>query len=232
MSYDGSKIHRLLQMLHQQYGDQNWWPGDSPFEVMAGAILTQNTSWKNVEKALANLKKHEVLDPRRIVNAPHDQLAGWLRPSGYFNIKSKRLKNYCRWYLDQGGFSHLEQINTAILRQQLLKLNGIGPETADSILLYAFHKPVFVIDRYTRRLFTRLGYIKGDESYEALRSVVEKELGEDVRLLNELHALIVAHGKARCNNLPHCEDCGLRGLCTLSGQYLRNRRPRTPCQLS
>lgn len=207
---------KVFRQLYQAYGPQNWWPGDSEFEVMTGAILTQNTSWTNVEKAILNLKTHDVLSPHSIVETPDEQLAEWLRPSGYFNIKANRLKNFCRWYLRQGGLIALNRLNTRELREALLQVNGIGMETADSILLYAFQRPVFVIDQYTRRLLQRLGCIRGDEPYDELRLMMETELGSDTQLFNEFHALIVTHAKAHCSKKPRCEGCMLLTFCTES----------------
>ena len=216
MKPDSKRLLKIYRSLHQAYGDQGWWPGDSAFEIMVGAILTQNTNWKNVEKALINLIDRKALDPQSIIDTPPDQLALWLRPSGYFNIKAKRLQNFCRWYLDQGEICTLQSIDSVILRNQLLEISGIGQETADSMLLYAFKRPVFVIDQYTRRLFQRLGIIVGDESYEELRLMVEQELQPDVALFNEFHALIVAHGKEHCRKKPLCNSCVLQAQCAES----------------
>ncbi len=206
-------MKKIYRRLLKSYGPQRWWPGDTPFEVMVGAVLTQNTAWTNVEKAIANLKANRCLDPAAIVAAPHHQLAEWLRPSGYFNIKATRLQNFCTWYMRAGGFDTLAKKPTKELRKALLSINGIGPETADDILLYAFDRPVFVIDAYTRRLFTRLGFIKGDEDYETLRELFEKRLGPDVAVYNEYHALIVAHAKYACRKKPLCRGCELEKVC-------------------
>jgi len=180
---------------------------------MVGAILTQNTAWSNVEKALANLVAHDRLDAGKIIAARHDRLANWLRPSGYFNVKARRLKNFCRWYLTAGGFSVLARMDTAELRLALLSVHGIGPETADDILLYAFERPVFVIDAYTRRLFSRLGLFTGTESYDAMRMAIESALGADVALFNEYHALTVRHAREVCRVRPRCNDCALLRRC-------------------
>ena len=150
----------VFNALLSAHGPQHWWPGDTPFEIMVGAVLTQNTAWTNVEKAIANLVKHDKLSAAGIVAARKDHLANWLRPSGYFNVKAERLKNFCRWYVEAGGFNALSKLDTDTLRDSLLSVNGVGPETADDILLYAFDRPVFVIDAYTRRLFSRLGLIQ------------------------------------------------------------------------
>ena len=203
----------VFNSLLTAYGPQHWWPGETPFEIMVGAILTQNTAWTNVEKAIANLVRRNKLSPETIIAARNDYLANWLRPSGYFNVKAERLKNFCRWYVAMGGFSVLSNMQTGELRDALLTVSGVGPETADDILLYAFERPVFVIDAYTRRLFSRLGFIVGDEAYEDLRLVCEDRLSVDAGLYNEFHALIVLHGKTICRVRPHCGDCMLRENC-------------------
>ncbi len=203
----------VFSALHRRYGPQDWWPAESPFEVMVGALLTQNTSWSNVEKAIAGLRARDRLDAGAIVRARHEQLARWLRSSGYFNVKARRLKNFCRWYLAAGGYTALQTLDTRTLRTALLSVNGIGPETADDILLYAFERPVFVIDAYTRRLYARLGLYVGDESYEVLRHATESTLGADVAMLNEFHALIVRHAKEHCRVRPLCPGCVLLERC-------------------
>ena len=207
----------VYRQLFAAYGPQHWWPAQTPFEVMVGAVLTQNTAWSNVERAIANLRARDRLDAHRIVAARRDHLAGWLRPSGYFNIKAARLKNFCRWYLDSGGFEALARLETGTLRAALLEVNGIGHETADDILLYAFDRPVFVIDAYTRRLFARLALCAGDEPYDALRQTIERRLGPDVGLYQEYHALIVRHAKDHCRVRPACEGCVLRAACPAAG---------------
>ena len=203
----------VFNALLSVHGAQHWWPGDTPFEIMVGAVLTQNTAWTNVEKAIANLVKHDKLSAAAIVAARKDHLANWLRPSGYFNVKAERLKNFCRWYVEAGGFNALSKLDTDTLRDSLLSVNGVGPETADDILLYAFDRPVFVIDAYTRRLFSRLGLIVGDEAYDDLRLACEDRLGADAGLYNEFHALIVLHAKMVCRVRPCCGDCMLRVNC-------------------
>jgi endonuclease-3 related protein len=206
-------VKAVYRLLYEAHGPQHWWPGDTPFEVMVGAILTQNTAWTNVEKAIANLLTHDRLDAGKIVAARKDHLANWLRPSGYFNVKAERLKNFCRWYLLQGGFMTLSRMDTMPLRAALLSVNGVGPETADDMLLYAFERPVFVIDAYTRRLFVRLGLFNGNEGYDTLRLAIESALGPDTALFNEYHALIVRHAKEVCRVRPHCGDCVLFDHC-------------------
>jgi len=206
-------LNAVYEALLHCYGPQYWWPGDSPFEIMVGAVLTQNTAWSNVEKAIANLVARDRLDPGRIIAARRDHLATWLRPSGYFNIKAERLKNFCRWYRQAGGFRVLSNRSTEALRRALLDVKGIGPETADDMLLYAFKRPVFVIDAYTRRLFARLGLFAGDEPYEVMRLAIENTLGRDVGKFNEYHALIVRHAKEICRKRPACAECVLNHDC-------------------
>jgi len=180
---------------------------------MLGAILTQNTAWTNVEKAIRNLVEHDFMDADKIVQSDEIQLAELLKPSGYFNLKAKRVKNYCHWYLRQGGVECLSTQDSKQLRNNLLTVNGVGPETADDIMLYAFERPVFVIDAYTRRIFSRLGMIDGSEAYEHIRQYFEQNLNEDVGLYNEYHALIVQHGKTICKKNPQCDQCCLKKKC-------------------
>ena len=208
-----SSLKSVYRLLFETHGPQHWWPGETPFEVMVGAILTQNTAWTNVEKAIANLLAHDRLDAGMIVAARKDHLANWLRPSGYFNVKAERLKNFCRWYLEAGGFRTLSRMDTAPLRVALLSVKGVGPETADDMLLYAFERPVFVIDAYTRRLFGRLGLFNGNEDYDTMRFAIESVLGPETALFNEYHALIVHHAKEVCRVRPRCGDCVLFDRC-------------------
>ena len=211
--HGGRRLMAVYRRLHAAHGPQHWWPGDTAFEIMVGAVLTQNTAWTNVEKAIANLKTANALSPEVIAAAPHRRLAAWLRPSGYFNIKAQRLRAFCQWLIRQGGAKRLARLPTERLRAELLQVHGVGPETADDILLYAFNRPVFVIDAYTRRLFQRLGLIQGDEGYESLRSLFEKSLATDTQLFNEYHALIVAHTKDVCRKRPLCGTCKLGPFC-------------------
>ena len=201
------QLEIVYQRLYRAYGPQHWWPGDTPFEVMIGAVLTQNTAWPNVEKAIANLKAADCFDAEKINKLSNTRLAELIRPSGYFNIKAKRLKNLCCWIIEQDGIETLSRLDTAVLRDSLLAINGVGPETADDILLYGFQRPVFVIDTYTRRLFSRFSLIKGDEHYETLRGWFEAALEPDVLLYNEYHALIVRHAKEKCTENSHCVHC-------------------------
>lgn len=204
---------KVYQKLLQQHGQLHWWPADSRFEVMVGAILTQNTAWSNVEKAIENLKFADMLSADAIVNVSNVHLAKLLKPSGYFNIKTRRLKNFCKWYLQNGGYSCLRYWSTTKLRKELLGVNGVGHETADDILLYAFKRPVFVIDAYTRRIFSRLGCITGEELYDELRVEFESQLHKSNKLYGEYHALVVQHGKDVCKTKPKCNDCSLSSMC-------------------
>ncbi len=197
----------VYQRLLEAYGIQTWWPADSTFEVMVGAVLTQNTSWINVEKAISNLKHSDSLSLEGILALSDEALAKLIKSSGYFNIKAKRLKNLCLWIAENGGESKLAELDTGILRSSLLQVNGVGPETADDILLYAFARPVFVIDTYTRRLFTSLRLIHGSEPYEDLRQNFEAELEPDISLFNQYHALIVRHAKEKCQLTADCRHC-------------------------
>ncbi|WP_018877581.1 endonuclease III domain-containing protein [Thioalkalivibrio sp. ALE28] len=208
------QIPRLLEALRAEYGDLQWWPADTAFEVMVGAVLTQNTSWTNVEKALDNLRAIDALSPAGLMALGQEELAERIRPSGYFNVKADRLRHLLRFLEVSGGVEGLAALETAELRSALLGVKGVGPETADDIALYAFDRPVFVVDAYTRRLFERLEVPQAQAPYDQLRGHVEAELGPDVAALNDLHALIVEHGKERCRPRPRCEGCPLRGHCS------------------
>lgn len=212
------RLQTLYRRLYRQHGPQHWWPADTPFEVMVGAVLTQNTAWSNVERAITNLRTARLLSAPAIVAASHARLAKLLRPSGYFNVKARRLHSYCRWYVAQGGYAALARLPTSQLRAALLAVHGIGPETADDILLYAFQRPVFVVDAYTRRLLSRLALIQGDESYESLRATLEGQLSRADRtaLFNEFHALIVMHAKHVCKPRPACIHCCVARHCPVA----------------
>ena len=203
------KLTGLYERLLDAYGPQRWWPAESAFEVIVGAMLTQNTSWKNVERAITSLKATGNLDLDRIAALPRDDLAGLIRSSGFFNVKAMRLKNLCGWLQSRGGLDALSEWDTGRLRQSLLSINGVGPETADDILLYAFDRPVFVIDNYTRRLLKKLGMTGGQEDYETLRQMFEACLARDHRLYNEYHALIVRHAKEKCTDDDRCRHCAV-----------------------
>ncbi len=207
-----SPLYRLFRHLLRHLGPQGWWPGDSAFEIALGAILTQNTAWRNVERALANLRQRGWLEPRALARAPLEALEEALRPSGYYRQKARRVQGFARWWVAQGGEEGLRRLPTATLRQHLLELKGIGPETADSILLYAFHRPVFVVDAYTRRILSRHGFSLPPD-YEGLRQYLEQQLPGSVPVYQEFHALLVAVGKRFCRRQnPACEACPVQSL--------------------
>lgn len=208
------KLLSIYKKLLTMYGRQQWWPADGPFEIMLGAILTQNTNWSNVEKALLLLKQQVPLTAEAILSLSSNDLEICLKPSGYFRIKTQRVQNYCRWYLAQGVYFGLDKLNTRDLRDQLLNVQGIGPETAGDILLYAFNRPVFVIDAYTRRLLQRLDLIQGQEKYEYCQQLFETQLPKSVDLYQQYHALIVIHAKQHCRKTkPICHACQFQQIC-------------------
>lgn len=204
----------FYEALFAAWGPQKWWPGETPFEVMVGAILTQNTNWSNVEKAIANLKAAGLLEAQALHYTPLERLAELIRPSGYFNVKARRLKNFLDFYFCAAGGSEarLRAMPTRELRKKLLEVNGLGPETADSILLYALDRPVFVVDAYTRRILRRHGLLRGDEDYEEIRALFETHLMKGRKLFNEFHALLVRAGKYHCKPSSRCEGCPLEGF--------------------
>jgi endonuclease-3 related protein len=216
----------IFDTLLAAYGPRFWWPADSPFEVCVGAILTQNTNWGNVEKAIANLKREGLLSPEGLRDIPTAQLAECIRPAGYFNVKSARLKDFIAWLFSEQrvGLADMFAGDWQELRVDLLQVRGIGPETCDSILLYAGHKPSFVVDAYTKRLFSRLGLISPKASYDEVRDLFMESLPADVELFNEYHALIVEHCKERCRTRPLCGECVLRFRC----EYYRKGSSVTP----
>lgn len=202
-----------FQRLQKFYGRQHWWPADDEFEVLVGALLTQNTAWRNVEKAIDEMKRQHLCDPVALAEAEVENLAQVIRSSGYYQQKARRLTSLARWYLEQGQLQALQKLNTSCLRKKLLELPGIGDETADAMLLYAFMRPSFVIDNYTRRLLTRLGEGEGVESYSILQRWFMKQLPEDLELYQQYHALIVEHCKLHCRKLPACSGCPLNPVC-------------------
>lgn len=208
-------LQELYRRLDGAYGDQQWWPGETPFEVAVGAILTQNTAWSNVEKAIANLKAAGLLEPKRLAEAPPARVAALIKPSGYYNVKARRLNAFLR-FLDQecgGRVEGLTAWEQGEARRRLLGVAGIGPETADSILLYAGGFATFVVDAYTHRVFFRHNLVDRDASYEELKSLCEDNLPADAKLFNQFHALLVRVGKERCRkSRPECEGCPLEGF--------------------
>jgi endonuclease-3 related protein len=211
---------QIFDLLRSSYGPQHWWPGDSPFEVIVGAVLTQNTAWHNVAQAIANLQREGLLEPEALLRAEPDTVKALLAPAGYYNIKYDRLMSLLR-FLDGYGMDleRLGSLPLETLRTELLEVKGVGPETADSILLYALQHPVFVVDAYTRRLFSRLGYEWMQKaSYSEIQEFFMEALPPDTALYNEFHALIVVHCKDTCKKKPLCEGCCLRSLCAAPGR--------------
>ncbi|MCB9475572.1 MAG: endonuclease III domain-containing protein [Deltaproteobacteria bacterium] len=201
--------------MSRHFGRLHWWPGETPFEVCVGAILTQNTAWTNVEKAIANLKAAGALDCNKIATMPESRLAELIRPSGYFNQKAARLRDFARFLLEgyEGRVEAMASRPIDDLREELLSLKGIGPETADSILLYALEMPSFVIDAYTKRIFSRKGAFDGKIDYHDAKAYFEKRVERDVDGYNEFHAQIVMLGKDYCRKSdPRCDTCPIRGL--------------------
>lgn len=209
----------VYRHLFQKLGPQGWWPGDSPFEIMVGAVLVQNTAWKNVERAIANLKAARVLAPRKLYALATEELAELIRPAGYFRVKARRLHNLVKFFVERyrGSIVAMQKVETSVLRDQLLAVNGIGPETADSILLYAVGKPVMVVDVYTHRVFARHGWVPHGTAYHPLQDHVAGQLPSDIELFNEFHALLVHVGHHYCSPIPRCENCPLREMLPAEG---------------
>ncbi len=204
-------IQPSYDALFAQWGKQHWWPGDTRIEMMLGAILTQNTAWSNVEKAMSNLRENKAITFRALEKASVEQISEWIRPAGYFNQKAGYIKGMVdtlRQRFD-GSLNQLFILDTPILRKELLSWKGIGAETADSILLYAAERPVFVVDAYTKRFLSRHGWCDEKASYDSVAKLFTDQLPEDVQLYNEYHALIVRLGKEHCNTKPKCEGCPL-----------------------
>jgi len=209
----------IYKRLLSHYDAQHWWPADTAFEVMVGALLTQNTNWRNVEKAIDQLKSADMLNAQKIIACDINHLESLIRPSGFFRQKAARLKNLCQFYIQHGGVEGLQQQELRPLRTMLLQLNGIGPETADSILLYALSMPIFVVDAYTRRIFSRLGLIAPTADYDSIQQYFHLRLERNSRLFNEYHALIVTHAKQHCRLQPDCQDCPLAYHCPASMEH-------------
>jgi len=227
-----NKVEEIYSTLLKNYKKQGWWPifnvkkgiseyglnaprNDSDiFEIIIGAILTQNVAWKNVETALKNLKGKKLLSPQNLHNTENSIIASCIRPSGYYNQKTKKIKNFLDWFSTINySFDKLKIIKTNILREILLNINGIGQETADSILLYGLNRKIFVIDAYTKRMFSRLNLISSHESYSSIQDFFHREFSGTLKRYNEYHALIVAHGKDICKKEPLCNACYFNSSC-------------------
>ena len=239
-------LHIYERLLHH-YGPQHWWPAQTRFEIIIGAILTQAVTWSNVEKAIANLKAAQVLDPTAFVALPVDELAYLIRPAGYYNVKARRIQAFVT-HLNEHYKCDLEALlskEVQALRNELISIYGIGRETADSIILYAAGQPVFVVDAYTRRLFSRLDLVStpsatlrtSDTDYANLQAIFQDNLPSQVSLLQEYHALIVQHGKSLCSKRPLCTDCPLSSMCgfaqSRTSQFLNTQaEPIKTCHYS
>jgi len=198
----GKQLEEVYSVLYDFYGPQDWWPADTRFEVIIGAVLTQNVAWKNVERAIANLKNAEALEPEKLLSLEKEKLAFLIKPAGFYNAKSETLLRITKVYLSE----HWEDLTTEKLRERLLKIKGIGKETADSILLYAFDRAIFVVDKYTIRFINRLG-VTTHKTYDSVQRIFHENLRPDVKLYKEYHALIVEHSKKYCKKRPDCAGC-------------------------
>ncbi|RUM88825.1 MAG: endonuclease III domain-containing protein [Thermodesulfatator sp.] len=215
-------LQEIFERLYRHFGPQKWWPAETPFEVCVGAILTQNTNWRNVERAIGNLKRHGLLSPEGLYRLSEGELAEFIRPAGYFRVKARRLKAFVQWLLEnyEGNLENLRGKDTEELRRELLEIPGIGPETADSILLYALERPVFVVDAYTRRILLRHGLVTEEADYHDIQEFFMKNLPLEVSLYNEYHALFVVCGKHYClSRRPYCESCPLKDLDETSEEF-------------
>ena len=206
-------IH-IYDKMYKQFGPLKWWPGNSPFEIMVGAILTQNTSWTNVEHAINNLKSEELLEPYKLFYLENSKLSELIRPSGFYNVKTRRLKNFIYFFINEyeADIEKMKEEDLWDLRGKLLSLEGIGKETADSILLYALNMPVFVIDAYTKRIFSRHNIVSSDIDYGEFQDIFMTNLPQDADFYNEYHAQIVYTGKNFCKKKPLCSGCPLEDL--------------------
>jgi endonuclease-3 related protein len=216
-----AELLSLYRALLDHFGPRNWWPADNPFEVVIGAILTQNTAWTNVELAITNLKEAQTLSPDTLSDIPLERLEELIKPSGFFRQKAKRLQDFSRHLVSkwQSDLSNFCSGSLDEARARLLSRPGVGPETADSILLYAAYRPSFVVDAYTRRIFERIGVLHGNETYGEIRQIFMQALPEDVALYNEYHALIVHLAKTSCRKKrPLCTDCPIRSHCRYAAQ--------------
>lgn len=211
LSVTGERLMDIYEALRNAFGHRNWWPGETPFEMCVGAVLTQNTAWKNVAKAIENLVAHDALNPFTLYHMPLDELADLIRPSGYYNIKAKRLWNLVALLVEKygGDLDALFALPIDALRAELLSVKGVGKETADSIVLYAARKPIFVVDAYTTRVLRRHGLVDDDADYDAVQELFHLHLPRDVALYNDFHAQFVAAGHHYCKKKPLCRQCPL-----------------------
>ncbi len=204
----------IYQQLFQYYGPQNWWPAEDAFEVIVGAVLTQNTAWHNVEMALESLRKQDLLSWPSLLDLSVDELETSIRSAGFYQRKAECIQSICRWLEGHQGIEQIKQYDSTKIRKTLIKIKGIGPETADAILLYAFDKPAFVIDKYTHRIFCRLAGFNRLYNYHNLQTGFINQLEENVAEYQEYHALIVEHAKVHCKNTPSCLTCPINQSCS------------------
>jgi len=209
-----SLLMKIYHALHEAFGHRGWWPGETPFEVMVGAVLTQRTNWGNVEKAIANLKNAGLMTPEALAQTEPERMQALVRPAGYYRQKTARLLRLVTWLMDRSGgdMDALAKVPTDEFRAELLALSGIGPETADSILLYAFGRPTFVVDAYTKRVMARHELIDITFTYEELKEFFESNLPAEVELYKDYHAQLVEVGKRYCRTVPVCSACPLHAV--------------------
>jgi endonuclease-3 related protein len=213
-------LQEVYRRLFDAFGPQHWWPGESPFEVMVGAVLVQNTSWENVKRAIANLRQADLMGPHALYAVPEDELEELVRPAGYYRVKAKRLRSLLRFFVERydGSIEAMFRTPLSTLREELLAVHGVGRETADSILLYAGNLPSFVVDAYTYRVLTRHGWIGFEADYDEMQDYFHSNLAEDAALYNEFHALFVQVGKDYCRKTgPKCATCPLREMLPRGG---------------
>jgi endonuclease-3 related protein len=214
------KLRKVFERMLADFGPQHWWPGDSAFEIMVGAVLVQNTAWRNVERAIDNLREAGLMELAALYALPGAELAELIRPAGYYQVKAKRLRNLLRFVVEEcdGSLDTMFGRGLASLREDLLAINGIGPETADAILLYAGGLPTFVVDTYTHRIVARHGWLDYDATYHDIKDYFESALPNEAALFNEYHALLVRVGKDYCKRaVAQCDGCPLAGMLPSSG---------------
>ncbi|MFW5770870.1 MAG: endonuclease III domain-containing protein [Spirochaetota bacterium] len=213
-----SLLNSIYSRMYSHYGPQGWWPGDTPFEIAVGAILTQNVAWVNVSKAIANLKEEKLVTPKKLAGADPDIVKSLIRPAGYYNQKAQTLRDFLSWFSRyRYSFPMLQKRDTDELRRELIMIKRIGPETADSILLYALERKLFVVDAYTKRIFSRVGVLNEEEGYQQVQEFFHRDFTGEIQEYNEYHALIVAHGKDVCKKNPLCDQCCIKTLCLQKG---------------
>jgi endonuclease III related protein len=210
----GKKLQKIYTVLLHEYGHRNWWPAETSFEVIIGAILTQNVSWKNVEIAINNLKEVKLLDAEKLYRSETDTIAPLIKSSRYYNQKAKKIKNFMDFFYTDynGSLERMSLEESTLLRNKLLKIKGLGEETVDSILLYSCNKPIFVVDAYTKRIFSRFGLIEEMATYREIQHFFMENLPQDIVLFNDFHAQIVHLGNKICKTHPECTQCPIRKI--------------------